>query len=112
MTLEIHPDLLRILLRNLINNAIKYSFPGGKIEISYDTASKQLSVRDSGVGMSSETMSQLMKAPIYSKLGTARESGFGIGLYVTAELLRKIGWTLFAESELNHGSVFIVKTKG
>ena len=108
--LEIHPDLLRILLRNLLNNAIKYSHKGGTIVLGYDPKSRQILMKDSGVGMDAATRAGILKNPAHSRMGTDQETGFGIGLFITTELLRKIGWSIQVESEAGKGTTFRIQT--
>jgi signal transduction histidine kinase len=108
--LPIHPELMRILLRNLISNAIKFSRPGGRITLAYDPSYKEIMVRDTGVGMTPEAVSKLLQGPVHSRLGTENESGFGMGLYITSELLRKIGWSVAVTSKLGEGTTVFVRT--
>ena len=109
-TLEIHPDLLRILLRNLFSNAIKYTPVEGRISLEFDPASGQIVLSDTGIGMTEQEIDRLLKEPVFSKPGTSQESGFGIGLYITAQLIKKIGWNITVESERGKGATFFVQT--
>ncbi len=105
--LNIHPDLLRIVLRNLLSNAIKYSLPEQKILIAYNN-SNQIVIEDHGLGMDESQKEQLFKQPVFSQMGTEQETGFGIGLYITSELLKRIGWKISFISEKDKGSSFFV----
>ncbi|TNE54139.1 MAG: tetratricopeptide repeat protein [Bacteroidetes bacterium] len=98
LELTIHPDLLRIVLRNMISNSIKYSYHGDEIHLYYVKERKQIVLEDEGVGLRPEQLQQLFSKPMYSSLGTSQEMGFGIGLYITSELLRKISWDIKVES--------------
>ena len=105
-SVNLHPDLLRIVFRNLLSNAIKYSQPGSNITFQYSENTRQIHLADEGMGLSETQQQALFKAPVFSNLGTNHETGFGIGLYITAELLQKRNWQLTVKSKLNAGSTF------
>lgn len=102
--------LISSVLRNLISNAIKFSFPCGMISIS-STISKDeifIEVKDNGTGLTEDTLSRLFKidADISSK-GTLDEEGTGLGLILCKEYIEKHGGEIWAESEVGNGSRFI-----
>lgn len=102
LTIYADPDLLKIVLSNLINNAIKYGKPHGKIRIdSQDTGSTWLlGVWNEGEGIPKEKLSNLFSK--FERLDTAssiHESGSGLGLYITRELIERQGGQIWAESE-------------
>jgi signal transduction histidine kinase len=108
---EVYADknTVNIALRNIINNAIKFSFSGGNIYIEYkrhdDFAA--LSIRDEGVGMSENEVKKLFLSSVStSTTGTAGESGTGLGLLLSRELLIKNKGKLEVESQQGVGSVF------
>lgn len=103
----IHPDILRIVFRNLLSNAIKFSHPNEKVTVGYSQLENGYFVKDKGVGIPSEIYSQLFTNSVLPELGTQYESGFGMGLYITNELLRKSGWKLKFESKVDQGSTFL-----
>ena len=88
-------DMLQILLENLILNAIKYSNTGTIIRVhadkKYDSEKKksyiQLSINDEGVGISEENLLKIKSGIMYSTLGTAKESGLGLGLLLTEKFM-------------------------
>jgi signal transduction histidine kinase len=87
-------NVLSLVLRNLISNAIKYSFEDGKIRISADKIDGHvsLSVSDNGTGMSESTLTRLLQQEaLASELGTGNEIGTGLGLMVSREYLLKMG---------------------
>jgi len=98
------------ILRNLLNNAIKFTSPGGKIVvtsriISTDT---EVIVSDSGVGITKENLSKLFKlGENFKTEGTEKEKGTGLGLLLCKEFVEKNGGTIRAESEPGKGSRFI-----
>ncbi len=107
-------EMLNSILRNLINNAIKYSNPGGKIFIYYARAGDfvEISVKDSGVGMDQETVDNLFKIESKtSKLGTNKEEGTGLGLILAKEFVEKNGGKIFVKSAIGIGTEFTFTVK-
>ena len=101
--------VLSLALRNLISNAIKYSFENGKIRISAHKTDGHvsLSISDNGTGMSESTLTRLLQQEaLTSELGTRNEMGTGLGLMVSREYLLKMGSDLTVESILGKGSTF------
>ncbi|MGV3524844.1 MAG: hybrid sensor histidine kinase/response regulator [Candidatus Sericytochromatia bacterium] len=102
-------NLLRSILLNLIGNAVKFSEPGGTIGIRVTglPTQLQLTVSDTGLGMSDEVLSSLkMQRPVVSQLGTAGEKGSGMGLKLCQEFAHCHGSQLQMSSEVGKGSVF------
>jgi two-component system, sensor histidine kinase and response regulator len=108
IVLQIPPDILRILIRNILANAIKYSFEKGIIDFDFNHESNQLVISDNGIGMNAEKKDKLFKSDVMSQLGTKNEAGFGIGLYIVSELLHKYHGHIKVNSKENEGSQFIV----
>jgi signal transduction histidine kinase len=104
--------ILSLVLRNLISNAIKYSFENGKITISADRVNGHvsLSISDQGKGMSESTVKRLSLTEeiLTSDPGTANELGTGLGLMVSREYLQQMGSELVVESALGKGSTFSI----
>ncbi|SDL87437.1 PAS domain-containing sensor histidine kinase [Kriegella aquimaris] len=110
-TIEIYSDekLLKTVLRNLISNAIKFTHPGGNIDIILASQPNQIEIciSDNGVGMDEETSNKLFTANTKStSKGTANEKGTGFGLILCKEFVEKLGGTIWVESELDKGSNF------
>ena len=102
-------NLLKTILRNLINNAVKYTPRNGYIAISSvkDDVSFEISVKDSGIGMTEIELKNLFKIDqISSKPGTDKEKGSGLGLVLCKEFVEKHGGKIWVESDLETGSVF------
>lgn len=101
--------MLEVVLRNLVENAIKFSRAGGRVRISgcdVDDCSR-ISVIDSGVGMSeAQVRSVLEQQRVKPTVGTAEEKGTGFGLILCGQLIRKMGGRLDVRSELGKGSTF------
>ncbi|MBW6491922.1 MAG: tetratricopeptide repeat-containing sensor histidine kinase [Lentimicrobium sp.] len=104
-------NIVTTILRNLMVNAVKYSFEGGCIEISAskaDDGSVGISVRDYGVGMEQDELALVMNGGTYvkSRPGVNGEKGAGLGLMLTKELLSKINGRLEIDSKKDAGSTF------
>lgn len=94
---------------NLISNAVKYSDPGKPIEISCirDQSKLTINVKDTGIGIDQNDIAKLFKP--HSRIKTSRTeniSGFGIGLYVSAEIIKQHGGNIGVNSQLGQGSTF------
>ncbi|MCK9638559.1 MAG: PAS domain S-box protein [Prolixibacteraceae bacterium] len=103
-------NMIQTVLRNLIGNAIKYTFRGGTIEVkSVNQGHKiEISISDNGVGMDEETRKKLfVQNKQDSKYGTENEKGTGLGLVLCKEFIEKHGGHIHAESEPGRGSSFI-----
>ncbi|MFA5971387.1 MAG: PAS domain-containing sensor histidine kinase [Lentimicrobiaceae bacterium] len=101
-------DMLKTVLRNLISNAVKFTNPGGKIDVSanQDKANVTITVTDNGTGMNPETVNKLFDGKLHSTKGTANESGTGLGLFLCKEFVKKHGGKIWAESIEGKGSSF------
>ena len=102
-------DMVSLILRNLVSNAIKFTNPGGMIVISAEQNQDELtmSVSDNGVGMTNETMKKLFRiAENKSTAGTQNETGTGLGLILCKEFVEKQGGRIWVESEPGTGSSF------
>ena len=111
-------NMLVMVIRNLLTNAVKFTHEGGNIalHISSDMHANVIhgaptkytvAISDTGIGMSAEQMQNIFRTDAkYSKPGTAGEQGSGLGLLVCKELLEKHGAKLHVESEEGKGSRF------
>ena len=109
MTAFVDANLTVTVIRNLVSNAIKFTHEGGEIVISAREGDDvvELWVADNGVGVSEEDMAKLFRQDTrHSTVGTARESGTGLGLLMCKELVAKNDGRIWAESELGTGSTF------
>ena len=106
-------EMLATILRNMISNAIKYSFPKGKINIgttSVDIEEGYIGVyiQDFGIGMGQETISTLFKTGKgKTQIGTANELGTGLGLVIVDEFVNAHGGKIHISSEEGTGSTFV-----
>jgi PAS domain S-box-containing protein len=97
---------LKIIVRNLINNAIKFTDKGAiRVIATQNVGGVSIQVQDSGVGMTSEEIEHLFNAYTQNDTGRAR-GGVGLGLYIVQELTQQLGGQVDAESTLGSGSTF------
>jgi signal transduction histidine kinase len=106
-------DLLKTILRNLLNNAVKYCNPNeGKITIMTEEVqgSVRINVSDNGIGMDLQTQSKLfqIEGNITSMPGTQGEEGTGLGLILCREFAEKMGGTVSVLSKPGKGSTFTI----
>ena len=96
---------IRTVLRNLLNNAIKFTPQNGQIEIvsSVDTHFVNLKISDSGVGIRKEDLAHIFSNPKLNN-GTAGEKGTGFGLFLCKELIEKNGGSIDVKSEFKKGT--------
>jgi signal transduction histidine kinase len=110
-------EFVRVILRNLINNAVKFSKEGSRIELVVENSQKEgfalLSVRDFGIGMDELQIAQLFSKtskPSTTK-GTSGETGTGLGLTICNDFAQAMGTTISIKSEINVGSTFSMELK-
>ncbi len=104
-------NMLKTIIRNLINNAIKFTHKDGEINIHSKEENNKvfISIQDNGIGMNETIKSQLFSLEkLHSKNGTLGESGTGLGLILCKEFIQKHNGELFIESEENKGSKFVI----
>lgn len=103
------PVMLRSIIRNLINNAIKFSNRGGKVIICTSLTSDgqfRFSVRDFGIGINQEDQEDLfLFNPNKGKAGTEGEPSSGLGLYLCKEFITFHQGHMFVNSEAGSGAM-------
>ncbi|MBU2997303.1 tetratricopeptide repeat-containing sensor histidine kinase [Cellulophaga baltica] len=103
---------INLIIRNLINNAIKYSNPKDEIEVKTTELPNhhEIIIKDNGVGISKETIEKLnsVESLIESSYGTNKEKGTGIGLKLCYEMVEINGGTIRVESKVNKGTSFFI----
>jgi signal transduction histidine kinase len=107
--LQVYGDknMIDLILRNLLTNAIKYSHPGSEIRLEAERQADEacISVIDRGVGMSREKIDKLFKIEEQvSEVGTANESGTGLGLILVADFIAMHMGKIDVESEAGKGT--------
>ena len=109
VTVHADVDMVKTILRNLLSNALKFSYEGSQIIIGsqMETDKVIVSVKDSGKGMSAEDKEKLLKTEThFSRYGTNNEEGSGLGLLLCQDFAIKNGGDLWFESEEGKGSTF------
>lgn len=102
-------NFLETILRNLINNAIKFTPAGGTIQVTASQGPREvvISVKDSGIGMTKNQTDNLFQVNknIYTA-GTDGEKGSGLGLILCKEFIEEYNGTISVESAPGKGSTF------
>lgn len=111
LSVRVDPDHFMLVVRNLVSNAIKYSYPDGDITIhaKADKDEVILSISDRGTGMNTERMLAVLESEhLVSSTGTAKEKGTGLGLKLCKEFIEKNNGRFWLESAEGEGSTFYV----
>ena len=103
--------MLASTIRNLASNAMKFTKKGGNVSIAAKTVSGnsvEISVRDTGIGMSSTMVEDLFRLDVQTnRKGTDGEPSTGLGLILCKEFIEKHGGKIWVESTPGEGSIFI-----
>lgn len=102
-------DMLQLVVRNLLQNAIKFTTSGGMINVETQTTDTDciISVKDSGTGISPDQIGNIFSG-ITPAYGTANERGVGLGLQLCKEFMERQGGSISVESEPQKGSLFAI----
>jgi len=106
---QVDPLMISTVMRNLISNAIKFTYENGTIKISTEEKDNHIliAISDNGIGMSAEQLEKLFSIKRgQSRLGTNNEKGTGLGLVICKDFIEKNNGTLTVESEPGKGSTF------
>lgn len=105
-------DSLKIVLRNLLDNAIKFTPENGQISfytIETDTDFCLLVIQDTGLGMTQNTIDELLQdTELLAKKKNSEIIGTGLGMQLCKQMIKKNGGSLTIESELNQGTKMIL----
>jgi signal transduction histidine kinase len=103
-------NMLQLVVRNLLMNAIKFTYPGGLIQIASRKREETcvVSVKDNGAGISAELQKQLFSLEVKASYGTGKEKGMGLGLVLCKEYMELQHGHITFESEQGSGSLFSI----
>ncbi|OQY26923.1 MAG: hypothetical protein B6244_12145 [Candidatus Cloacimonetes bacterium 4572_55] len=103
-------DMIETVIRNLLNNAVKFCSEGDEIVITEQPIGDnfvEISVADTGIGMSEVRQKKLFRiGERHKNIGTDNEKGTGLGLILCKEFVEKNGGNIWAESQKGEGSTF------
>ena len=103
------PNMIQLIIRNLLSNSIKFSYPDNEILVTALELNGyvEISVRDFGVGMDIEKARNLFRIDIQnSTMGTAEETGTGLGLLLCKDMVNMHKGRIWLISEAGKGSTF------
>ena len=103
------PEMFKIVLRNLVSNAIKFTHQYGKVTVTWTCERKTcfISVADTGTGINPEKIDDLFSIhQMFSEKGTLNERGTGIGLHLSKNILDHLQGKIWVESKPGAGTTF------
>ena len=112
LTIKANIQQIRELLGNLITNAIKYNKPGGKVEVTVTSESKEIiiTVEDTGVGIPEESKQRIFERFYRVDKGRSKKvGGTGLGLSIVKHIVNFYEGTIEVESKLMVGTKFTVR---
>ena len=103
-------DMMELIIRNLINNAIKFTPAGGEINVSSEIHGLEcwIKIEDTGVGIARQDYDNIFSLHSESTYGTNQEKGVGLGLVLCKEFIAMQQGRIWVESILNVGTTFFV----
>lgn len=103
-------DMMQVIFRNLIGNAIKFTPDGGQVAIRSMVAGKNcvITIQDNGIGIPPERQATIFSLNVQSTYGTKNEKGVGLGLLLTQEFVLAQNGKIWFESVPTGGTCFFV----
>ena len=103
-------DMLQLVVRNIVSNAIKFTPAGGRVDVSTKLINNEcrISIADTGRGIAYEQQDDMFTLKARSTFGTANEKGVGLGLILCKEFTEQQGGRISFESIPGHGSTFFI----
>jgi signal transduction histidine kinase len=107
----VDPGRFDQMLTNLLSNALKYSLAGGEVRVSVRRVEQmaEVAVSDQGIGMSPAEQARLFQPFMRGERARARAGGSGLGLYITAQIVRHHGGTISVQSEPGVGTTIALR---
>lgn len=110
ITAKFDKEMINLVIRNFLNNAIKYTEEEGEISVLSRLENGELivEIKDSGIGIEKEKLKGLFQINTQniSTNGTKGERGSGLGLYLCSDFIKRHDGHIRVESELGKGSIF------
>ena len=103
--------IIEMVLQNILSNAVKYSFANGEIRLEAEDGGERYLVKVIDHGKGIENPDQLLKMTTASTEGTFGESGTGIGLFVSQQMMERNGGTIAIESAEGKGTTVVFSIK-
>lgn len=101
-------DRIEQIIDNLLTNAVKFTESGTiSFNVSYHSGELAMEVKDTGIGMSEETLSRIFR-PFERRASAANADGYGLGLSITQGLVNLLGGSIHVTSSVDRGSTFRV----
>lgn len=101
-------NMMQTVVRNLVSNALKFTHPAGKVDVTAEKKDQFVSVKvtDTGIGIAPENIEKLFTLNGVTKPGTQLEKGTGIGLAVCKEFVERNGGKISVTSKVGAGTTF------
>jgi signal transduction histidine kinase len=108
---KVDSDLLKIVVRNLLNNALKFTPEGGEVTLDARVHENivQITIEDNGVGMKSSEIAALRRGQSIKGNSATKEGGIGLGLILIRDSLKKMKGELKIESKPGKGTKFTIR---
>lgn len=102
---------LKMVIRNVVSNAIKFTDKGDTIEISASKSENmiQLCIKDSGIGIPHEVKKKVFDSKTWTREGTRNEKGSGFGLSISKDFVERMKGRIWFESEEGEGTAFFIE---
>jgi two-component system phosphate regulon sensor histidine kinase PhoR len=105
-------DGIRTILSNLVDNALKYTPPGGRVTLRWhaDGQAAMLEVQDSGIGIAPKDQARIFERFYRADRARSRElGGTGLGLAIVKHLVQAFGGSVSLDSTPKQGSTFRIR---
>lgn len=109
LTWRMEPRDLDLMIGNLVGNAVKYSFPAGKVRVDWQEATRTLGVRNAGKGIPPEDLPRIFERFYRDGAARASREGTGLGLAIVKHAAQRYGIVVAAESRMGEGSRFTLQ---
>ncbi len=99
-------DMIQMVIRNLVSNAIKFCRPGDSVVVYSNRTGTEIEIRvaDTGIGMKEEALERIRRRESFTSYGTAKEKGTGLGMLLCQEFMAANNGRFRVESEWGKGS--------